>query len=232
MTRSQQLYELQKVDLARDAHVAELAGVVQALRGDPAVAAAAAAVQSASEALGRIEPVLRDRNLERDSVKAHIAREEEKLYGGIVKSPKELQNLEMEIEALRRRLANLDDAVLETMLERDTAADALDAAKSTLAEAEEHAAKAHTDLLARKRELTVAVRQADQERTERTADISPADLELYTRIRASKHGRAVSRISDGTCGACGMQLPRQDRARVHDDAALVNCPGCGRILTE
>lgn len=232
MSRSNLLFELQKIDLARDDRIAELTRVVAALQGNPEVARATKQVEVAEAELARIEPILRDRNLERDGVKEHIAREEQKLYGGVVKSPKELQSLEQEVEALKRRLLDLDDEALEAMLARDEAAARLATAQEHLRITQEAAAAEQVDLMQRKGELTAAVRQLDADRLELVERIDKADLDLYTRLRAAKNGRAVARIRDGSCDACGMQLPRQDVARARDDSSFVYCPGCGRILTE
>jgi predicted nucleic acid-binding Zn-ribbon protein len=232
MSRSNLLFELQKIDLARDDQITDLSRVVAALQGNPELARAAKHVEDAEAELARIEPILRDRNLERDGVKEHVAREEQKLYGGIVKSPKELQSLELEVEALKRRLSELDDEVLEAMLARDEAAARLASAREHLRTTQEAAAAEQVELMQRKAELTARVRQLDADRLGLVERIDKADLDQYTRLRAAKNGRAVARIREGSCDACGMQLPRQDVARARNDASFVYCPGCGRILTE
>lgn len=231
MSRSQKLLELQKIDLERDALVADLARVMAQLKGNPAVVAARRELDDAAAALAVVQPVLTDQDLERDSVKEHIAREEQKLYGGRVKAPKELQNYELEIASLKRHLAELDDAALETLLERDDAADRLNAAEAALKEAEEAAVVEQAELVDRKRALTAGVRQLDSDRAEMSASIPPADADRYKRLRKAKGGRAVAEARDGTCSACGMLLPRQDIAHVREGADLIPCPGCGRLLS-
>ncbi|MFN2114224.1 MAG: zinc ribbon domain-containing protein [Anaerolineae bacterium] len=231
MSRSQQLLELQKLDLERDALVAEMARVLVKLKGNPAVVTAQRELDAAEESLDAIQPVLRGQDLERESVREHIAREEKKLYGGAFTAPKDLQNFEREIAALRRRLSSLDDEALETLVARDEAAERVASATAQLKRAEADAAEELGELGQRKAELAALLRQLDADRAEHSATIAPPDIERYDRLRKAKGGRAVAEARDGTCSACGMTLPRQDIDHVREGADLVPCPGCGRLLS-
>jgi predicted nucleic acid-binding Zn-ribbon protein len=230
MSRSQKLLEIQRIDLERDALIAALARVMAGLKGNPEVVAAQREVRAAAESLAEVQPILQDQDLERQSVKAHIAREEGKLYGGRVAAPKELQNYELEIASLKRHLAELDDAALETLLLRDEASERLHTAETTLQETEAGAVVEHGDLTRKKREIAAEIRQFDADRAELVAALPPTDVQFYERVRKAKGGRAMAKAGDGTCSACGVLLPRQEFDRVRDGDDLIPCPGCGRVL--
>jgi predicted nucleic acid-binding Zn-ribbon protein len=224
------LLDLQRIDERRDEAMARLKHVVGALKGDQTLRQAQEAARAASEKLAAIERELRRHDLERQSLKQHIAEEERTLYGGRVTAPKELQNLELEIQSLRRRLAGLDDTALELMLARDEADATSQEAEAALEATASTVATETESLTSEQTELTAAIRDIDREREEIAAVIPPADLALYERLRRGKGGVAVARTSGEHCGVCGIQLPRQDLSRARTGEALVQCTGCGRIL--
>lgn len=230
MTRAKRLLALQDIDTKRDDTRARLLKIAKALRGNPAVVKAERQVAQAERALAAVEPDLRTASLERQSVKEHLEREETTLYGGRVRSPKEVQNLKKETDALRRRLSGLDDQVLELMVARDDAAAQLEEARADLADAISQASSNAEALHAEQARLADVAKALDAKREKAVAAVPPADLQRYDRIRAAMGGRAVAVLRGDTCGGCGMQLPRHEADRVLDSHGLVPCPGCGRIL--
>ena len=52
----------------------------------------------------------------------------------------------------------------------------------------------------------------------------------YERIRKAKDGRGVARILDGACGGCFAVIPPQIQVNIRQQADLVLCETCGRIL--
>jgi predicted nucleic acid-binding Zn-ribbon protein len=230
MSRAQLLLDLQELDLARDAAVARLRRVLAALGGNPAVAEAQAAVVTAEQALAEHERSLAGQTQNRRALQAKIAAEEKKLYAGQVKGPREVQNLQREIEALQRRLGELDDIALEAMLVGDAAADTLAAARRALAEAEAKAEADNASLSREKSQLMAAIRKLDAGRAGVQGTIRAEDQATYQRLRKAKAGRAVAQIQGRACMACGIELPIDEVHHARTSADLVTCPGCGRIL--
>jgi hypothetical protein len=230
MSRAQLLLDLQKVDLTRDAAVARLRRVLAALDSGAGIAEARAATQVAEQALAEQERALAGHTQARRTVQAHIAAEEKKLYAGQAKGPREVQNLQREIESLKRRLDGLDDAALEAMLERDAAAEALATARLALAAAEAEAEAQSASLSGEKARLMAAIRQLDTRRSGVLATIRPDDQATYERLRRAKAGRAVAEIQAQACMACGMQLPLDEAHHASAGSELVFCAGCGRIV--
>ena len=109
MSRSQALYHLQQIDSKMDqAHNANL-------RKATALAnKAQKALESAQKAQKQAETKVNDQRIK-------IEQSEAILYGGSVRNPKELQDLQSEVAALKRFLETLEERQLETMLAVDEA---------------------------------------------------------------------------------------------------------------
>jgi predicted nucleic acid-binding Zn-ribbon protein len=97
-------------------------------------------------------------------------------------------------------------------------------------QAEAEAAKTLGDLLEERGTLRTRVETLEAEREAMLAPILAADREVYERLRPTKRGRAVSRLDDGNCSACGV-APSSSRGQdARQGNALILCGNCGRIL--
>jgi predicted nucleic acid-binding Zn-ribbon protein len=231
MHRARLLLELQSVDLRRDDAVRRLKVVMAKLQGSPEVQAARRELEAADAELADVDHALRGDSQQRDALRERIAGEEAKLYGGRVTAPKELQNLEREVESFKKQLSALEDRVLEHMLRRDEALARQRTAKSAVAAAEADSAEAMTALTGEKQDLARRIRAIDVERAEVAAGVSAADAKVYDRLRPLKERRPVASLKSDECGECGIQVPRSTRTQAEAQAGLVFCPGCGRVLS-
>ena len=159
-----------------------------------------------------------------------VSTEEAKLYGGSVKNPKELANLDQEVKSLNGRKKQLEETALaalsrveEQQAKRDKAQAQLDATQAER-DALEHTLQAAQSTL--EREVSVL----DSERKAVAASVPARDLSIYGTLLASKQGRAVTRIERATCQGCRINLPNIIQQRVRTDQTLVQCPSCGRLL--
>ena len=230
MHRSRTLLELQRYDRALDAIAARLKAIAAAQADNPQVMEAERVIAEAETVSSEVEKNLRLVNLERNGLREHIAAEEAKLYGGKVKAPKELQNLELEVASLKKRLAELDDVSLSLLLDRDEKQAGLEAAR------------AHRDSVAHETDEAMsglATERSDLERKDRTLrpkresvaeQVTAADMDLYVKLRRAKHGVAVAEVKDGVCAVCGIELPRPLQDTAAANVILARCLGCGRIL--
>ena len=60
-----------------------------------------------------------------EQVRARIDRDRQRLDGGMVNSPRELENLQSEVQSLHRRQSDLEEVVLDVMERLETAQSAL-----------------------------------------------------------------------------------------------------------
>lgn len=230
MTSSAALLALQEVDLALDKARAALAEAEAGLGEDEELVQARQDVAERRDALRAAERAFKDREFEADELRAKIEPLEKKLYAGSVTSPKELEDLQRDIESIRRHHSELEDKALEAM-------DALERAQRELAEAErrlEELGGAHEreqrDLSARKEDLEREIERLEAERAGQVGEIDATTLALYEKLRATRQGRAVAKVVGGACQGCRISLPVNIIQRARSGADLVQCSSCQRIL--
>ncbi|HXZ65526.1 MAG TPA: C4-type zinc ribbon domain-containing protein [Streptosporangiaceae bacterium] len=167
-----------------------------------------------------------------EQVRSRIARDRTRLDAGQVSSPRELENLQSEIESLLRRQSDLEDVELDVM-------ERLEAAQGRLKEAgaERMSVGAELESVVGRRDAALAelgglsARAAD--RRAGVAEQEPADLlDLYERLRVQHGGVGAAALRRGQCQGCHLTLNTADlnviRAAAPDD--VVRCEECRRIL--
>lgn len=187
-----------------------------------------------------VEVVLDDltrqqRRLEDDvaGIEAKAASVHTTLYGGTVTSPRELQDLQSELDALRRRQADLEDQVLELMERLEEPQAECEALGNERARHHETLEAARRSLTAAEAEVDVEIAAVTAERDALAADVPPALLDEYRRLREGLGGIGAARLeAGGRCGGCQLLLSAVERDRIKGLApdALVHCEECGRLL--
>jgi predicted nucleic acid-binding Zn-ribbon protein len=225
-----ELYHLQEIDI-------ELRQIGARLQQIRAVLADQSELQTARQATAGAEAALADWQLQQrelnqalGDLRRRVAANEQRLYSGNVKNPKELNDLQLSIEALGRQRGSVEDELLEAMVMVDDLSSEAEQARRTLAELEatweETKAKLETEqaqLEARQAELTAARRSV--------VTHIPASLlgEYDHLVRRQRNGVAVAALKGGACQACGVSLPSHT-ARSAEQGELTQCASCGRIL--
>lgn len=167
-----------------------------------------------------------------DSLNTKAAAEEARAAAGKVNSPKELTSIQAEVESLRRRVADLEDGLLERMQTRENLEGELaelSRRRAAVVEEQEQVTAARDAALADiDREL-----QAERERRTVTLPrVSKPLLDLYERIRSRSGGIGAAALSGDTCGGCRMRLsPVELKAvRQRPPEEIKRCEHCRRIL--
>lgn len=167
-----------------------------------------------------------------EMVRSRMERDQQRLDSGQVGSPRELENLQSEIQSLHKRQSDLEDAELEVMEQREAIEGRL---KELRGEAEQVTA-ALTDATT-KRDATWAEFDAETEksvaqRAELAATLPEELLALYEKLRASSGGVGAAALHRGRCEGCHLQLNTTDLNHLRDapDDDVVRCEECRRIL--
>ncbi|SDN57790.1 zinc ribbon domain-containing protein [Allokutzneria albata] len=226
------LLDLAEVDteLDRVAHrrrnlpeLAEIAEAEQVLR------AKRDAVVAAETTLGDLDRDVKRLETEIDQVRARADRDRKLLDDGV--PAKQAENLNHELETLKRRQGVLEDESLELMERREAVEQDVTFAKSELATAEEKLsdAQGRRDQAFADLETTEA-RSSDRRKTV-LAELPTELVTLYERVRANK-GTGAALLRARRCGACRLELDRTAisdlRAAAPDE--VVRCQECGAIL--
>ncbi|MGQ0603727.1 MAG: zinc ribbon domain-containing protein [Anaerolineales bacterium] len=230
MSRVSALFRLQTIDLELDAARARLVEIERALASNPAVQAARAAVAQAEAQNHITAAALRIIELDNGSLTEKIREVEGRLYGGAIRNPKELSDLQADVDSLKRRLATGEDQQLTAIESAETAEAALAAATAALRAAEAEAARSDAALTAEREALQSRTGKLEGEREAASISIPAADRQLYERLKPAKHGRPLSRMESEVCAACGIEPTTLMMQSIRRGAELVRCTGCDRIL--
>jgi hypothetical protein len=230
MSRAGNLFRLQEMDLELDAHRARLEAIAGALSGDPAVQAAHDAVVEAEARFNAARVEVRGLEHDGQTLDEKIADVDKRLYGGGVTHPKELQDLQKDLQSLKRQRAAAEEKQLEALIRSEEAEAQKISAQTRLQKAEAEAAQMHRDLIEEQARLQARAAQFDEARAALLTRINAQDRDLYERLRRAKNGRPVSQLEDGVCTACGVAPSSSRIQNARHGNELIRCGNCERIL--
>ena len=155
----------------------------------------------------------------------------DRLDAGQVSSPRELGNLQSELESLRRRQDDLEEVELSVMERQEEASSR---ARSLTAERSDLAAT-RADMAARRdaaaAEINEQLGKLEEQRSGIAAGIPDDLLGLYDKLR-EQHGVGAAALRRGRCEGCHLALDRSElnniRAAPPDE--VLRCEECRRIL--
>ena len=167
-----------------------------------------------------------------EPVRERLSRNRRRIADGSVGDPKALSSMVEEVEHLRKRISDLEDAELEVMEQLETAV----AQRETL---RSHAARLDAELaeVTAKRDRQLAELDADvadrrSVRDETAASLPDDLLKLYGKVGASHGGVGAAELRARRCTGCQLDINAAD-LRVYAAAAddeVLRCEECSRIL--
>ena len=228
MSIAKQLYQLQEVELEIESNEQALAQLASQLGESQAVVRAQAKLKLKQQHLEELGRQQHSAEWEIEDLVNKLTPAEEKLYSGRIKDPKELTNLQHEVDGLRVRRNQLEDQALEVMdqVELSTASVATLSNELKTLEADWHSQQQQlsTDM----EQLKTTLADLKHKRQLLSANIDPQTIEFYQGLRKQK-GLAVAKVEQGVCQGCRISLPTTELQRARSDS-LVQCSSCGRIL--
>ncbi len=232
LSQAEALYALQKIDVSLLKHRKRLAEIQALLANNEQVKNAQQAVDNATHKLNPLRAKAKDIDLELQATQNKHKTSEDRLYSGLVKNPKELQDLQNEITSLKHRIATLEDHALEAMMMVEEATDALHLAEEALQVAISEAEQQNRDLLSEKNRLEKDVEALNSQRDKAIQAVTADNLKTYENLRPKKANQPVAILRNGSCTLCGIEQTGFIVDNVRKAKDLVFCLGCGRILVE
>jgi predicted nucleic acid-binding Zn-ribbon protein len=230
MTSAADLFALQEIDLLIDARRAIIADIDARLGENDELLEARESVEDAAAALERLQKRQREFDSQLQDLDAKIGPLEKKLYDGSVRNPKELTDLQKELDIFKANRGKLDDQGLQIIESLESANRALASAKQDLAKIESNWKASQSQLSADKIKSENDYAALDAQRGNRTKGMDASALGLYESLRTKKQGRGVARVERGTCQGCRLTIPTYLTQTVRAGVTLVQCPSCERIL--
>jgi uncharacterized protein len=224
------LYQLHLIDAA-----------VSSIRGHAAGLDPGRAIQAAIKKLEeefelkegehkKLKGELTDLEMQQQSIGEKLKKVDKELYGGLIISPREVENLQKEIDILKRQRESHDERILELWeLVPPAAAAAEEVAKRIEAKKAELAEHRKT-ILQMQAKLQQDFKTKTAERPEVAEKVDPALLTRYESIRQKHEGLGMTTVDKhGACSLCGMLFARKTIEAALDDK-VVTCESCHRII--
>ncbi len=223
-----QLYQLQHLDIELQDRRQVIDEVTRQLSENQALLAAESQLASQKQQLAEANKRQKDFEWELEDVREKSNQLKNKLYGGTVKHPKELVNLENESEILKKKTRGQEDELLELMSQIEDLETNAEASTKELQEMRQEWQQKQEILNEKKTRTETELARLSQTRGELAQEISSEVLNLYEQIRLTK-GQAIAKVEQGRCQGCYITLPISQWQRARS-GELVQCSSCNRIL--
>jgi hypothetical protein len=230
MSVVRQLYQLQLVDTESDEVSRRLAQVAASLAESGEVLRAREAVAEAEGRLLEMRKKLRALELEIAGLNEKYKANQDRLYGGLVRNPKELGSLQQEATLLQRHRSELEDGQLELMIAVEEQEAELAERQARRRQIEATQRDEHAVLEVEKEQLAGRLAELGEQRTALRQHLRAPDLADYDDLRRRQGGTAVARLKRGTCQACGVDVPTIMACAVEHGEGMHYCPICNRLL--
>jgi len=228
MSVAKQLYQLQEVDLELESDEQALNEIASQLGDSKAVIETENKLASERQHLEELTHQQHSVEWEIEDITTKLTTAEEELYSGRIRNPKELTNLQQEIDSLKVKRNKLEDQALEIMEKVELATKSVASLDSELrrlkTEWQSQQQKLSTDL----KQLKAAIVNLRHKRELLAAEIDSQVTEIYHELKRQR-GTAVARVEQGICRGCRISLPVTELQRARS-GSLVRCSSCGRIL--
>ena len=221
---------LQEIDDEVATVRAAIEDVERRLRGNPELDQARRDFATAQSELQDAQRVQRRLDGDVAGLNARIQPEEKRLYDGSVRNPKELSNIQHEVELLKEQRSKLEDQLLDVMSRLEVAEREFSAAEKRLLQWEARWENEQTELRHELKKLGDLLARDEAKREIQKPKVNPRVLALYEEVRKRRGGVAVAHIQGGNCGGCRVQIPEAIRRRAFSADQVAQCPNCERLL--
>jgi predicted nucleic acid-binding Zn-ribbon protein len=228
MPITKQLYELQELDTDIEHTSQTLVLKTGQLGKRDTLDAAQNALTSEQNHLAELKHARKDTEFQVDDILNKIAVAEKQLYGGTVKNPKELSNIQHEISNFKNLNDPLENKALEII-------DQVEAAEKMVAALTVDYAKLEAEWHLQQKQLAADIELLKKVlaglRENRNALVDQIELPavtLYEKIRQQKK-LAVSKVEQGICRSCRISLSASALQKARSGQPVL-CGSCGRIL--
>jgi predicted nucleic acid-binding Zn-ribbon protein len=228
MSVAKQLYRLQEVDLEIESGERALKEVKSQLGESQAVIEAQKQLELEQKSLEELTRQQRSAEWEIDDITTKLAAAEELLFGGKIKNPKELTNLQHEVETFKARRDRLEEKALEIIDRVEQSEARVAKINSELKQLTADWQRQQKQLGDEMERLKATLADLKTKRQRLAGEIDPPAFEFYETLRKGK-GIAVARVEQGICRGCRISLPTTDLQQARS-GNLVQCSSCGRIL--
>ena len=227
------ILELQLIDneiMQANTKLKSLPEVEQLLHIDKRIIAATDEVAKVSTEAEQIRLELRRGEIDVETVTDRIKKDEARLASGNA-TPKELEQLQHEIQTLKKRQLALEEIELEIMIRSEAVSERSQVLNTDLTSLERLKSEINQRLTLATAEINSLIAAKQKDRAVIAIKIEKPLIDLYEKIRASS-GVAAAALIGNKCNGCNLAINAVEMERIKSLAKdeLLRCEECRRIL--
>jgi hypothetical protein len=223
------IIRLQDIDLELRDNRRRLAEIQAALQDTSQIQDAERTLAQRTKVADKARKSQEDLEFELERVQTKRARTEQNLYSGRITNARELQDLQAELQSLKRRVSELEDQLLEAMMDREAADEAMASTEADLARLREQTAQATAALTEELESLQATNAALREEKESLRAKLPDAVRESYDYLWDRTGGMPVSQLKGEVCSICGTVVLRPTQRKVQRGQEAY-CDSCRRLL--
>lgn len=175
-----------------------------------------------------LEKAQRQHERDLNAAMADLKKHQDRLYE--VKTNREYDALQIEIEACRSRVTEQENAILGAAESLEGLIPRILAMEEAFAREEQERLKHKGELQEKLDSIASDIQKHQGSREAVRLQVMPRALAVYDRIRKGGRTLAAVRILKGACGGCFLSIPPQRASEVRRSDRVIPCESCGRIL--
>ena len=225
---AKQLFQLQEFDLEIESNERALTETASQLGESQEVVRTQNRLDLEQQRLEELRRNQHSSEWEIDDLVTKLTADEAALFSGRIKNPKELTNLQHEVDTLKAKRDQLEDKALEIMDQVELSENIIATTGNQLETLKSEWHRQQQQLSDKMEKLKAILSDLRHKRQLMSDEIDPGAIESYEKLRKEK-GIAVAKVEQGICHSCRISLPTSELQEARS-AGLVQCSSCGRIL--
>jgi uncharacterized protein len=232
MTLIADLYALQEIDSEIDRREAALETLRTPVEESEELSDIRTELAEHRTGLPELESRQRDLELQVAGLREKAGPVEKKLYDGSITNPKELGDLQRDLDQITRHRQALEEELLFVLEQVEAKRAAIAATEQRLQQVEAQQASDRQNNAADEARIERELAGLRERRAAMLAGLPGAPVSAYDRLRRRRRGVAVVKVERGTCLGCRLTVPTVvlQRARSGMNPNPVQCPSCERML--
>ncbi len=147
-----------------------------------------------------------------------------------VKTNREYQTMQHEIEIAKKEVTVLEEKVLERMIEADDLTASVKRAEAALAVEQKSVDADRRSMNTEHGALSKELERIASERGALVAALDRHVLEMFELVARRRNGVAVAEARDGVCAICHVRLRPQVFNTIRRNVEIIQCDSCQRIM--
>jgi hypothetical protein len=223
------LLRFQDIDLELQKLNQKLADIEASLHDTATLKQAQQNAEEAEQTAHAARKAQKDVEFELQRTQTELQQTEQRLYGGNVTNPRQLEDLQAKSQSLRKWVAKLEDDLLEAMVAREEADEVEAKTGAHLKHITAKRATLEQNLAAERAVLQTRGQTLLKEAECAKARIPQTIMDSYHYLTSRTGGIPVARLQGEICSMCGVEVLKPTQRKVKNGEEAY-CDGCRRLL--